>query len=370
MIRLELLGGLALSAALATACGDDARPSAPAASGGDAGTSGASSHSGSGASAGDTSTAGSAGEAAGGGGDGDGGGEAGNGGAPGGSGGSAGSAQGGEVASGGSGEVFPPIGPDPACPKGVAWATGTRLNISGAGDDELQSIAPNELTIAWKSGADFYIAERVHTNAEFGPALLVEGDSQYSAVSLHDDGLGLVAVKGLKVVELTRQPGEAFSDASSSEGAFSAFNTGINGDPSPDKELHDAVLGAGAQAFFYSQFSTGMEGAAPSEARLREGLWTSTGQSLGAHFGSDAAGNRRVPTGVSSDVLTLFYRDEVEGDFRAAWRVNDQQMFDHVEAVTVATGISAAAPNYTCGRLYYSAPGTEGIDIFVSERQQ
>jgi hypothetical protein len=76
---------------------------------------------------------------------------------------------------------------------------------------------------------------------------------------------------------------------------------------------------------------------------------------------------RRIPTGISYDSLTLFYRDEVQGDFRAAWRVNTQVAFDYSEVVDLANGVVAAAPGASCQRIYYSAPGASGLDLFVAE---
>lgn len=277
---------------------------------------------------------------------------------------------GGEVAAGGTGEIFPPVGPTPVCAKGAVWGAGTQLPFSGAGDQVLQAVSADELSIAWKSGDTFYVADRAQTSDAFGTALPVAGSDQYNAVTLSADGLRLVAVsKELRVLELMRQPGLPFDETQPGEGAFTKFNTAVLGDPSPGKVLEDAVLSADGASFFYSYFLMDVSGGTPGESRLSDGFFNLAGASLGVPLQSDAAGNRRIPTGLASDALTLFYRDEVEGDFRAAWRVNRDVPFDATEVVSPSAGTVAAAPNADCSTLYYSAPGTEGIDLFVSARQ-
>ena len=85
------------------------------------------------------------------------------------------------------------------------------------------------------------------------------------------------------------------------------------------------------------------------------------GSPLATSTGLAAQGTlRRRPTGISSDEQTLFVWDEVVGMERAAWIDQSTGAFD----VFVDLGTrSMAAPESTCSRLYYSAPGTESIRI-------
>ena len=101
------------------------------------------------------------------------------------------------------------------------------------------------------------------------------------------------------------------------------------------------------------------------ESHRAGGLWQFTGNNVGVLLNASGA-KRRIPTGLSSDLLTLFYKDEVSGDFRAAWRVNPNVQFLHAEALPLPVGTVAAAPNPDCSRIYYSAPGAAGIDLFVT----
>ncbi len=368
MTKLRLLSVLVVTAGVAGACADADRPSSPSGGSGTGGESGSSPVGGSGA-----THAGGAGDGASGGTGSAIGGEAGGGnlgGAAAGTGAGGESGMDGEVAAGGTGEIFPPVGPTPVCATGVLWGTGTRLALSGAGDQVLQAVTSDELSIAWKSADTFYVADRAQTGDPFGSPLPVASSDQYNAVTLSADGLRLVAVtKDLRVLEQARQPGMPFDEAQPGEGAFTKFNSAILGDPSPGKVLEDAVLSADGASFFYSYFLMDVSGAAPTESRLSDGSFNLAGLSLGAPLQGDADGNRRIPTGLASDTLTLFYRDDVEGDFRAAWRVNRDVPFEASEVVSPAAGTVAAAPNADCSMLYFSAPGTEGIDLFVSARQ-
>ncbi|MGC4091795.1 MAG: hypothetical protein QM756_28710 [Polyangiaceae bacterium] len=79
-----------------------------------------------------------------------------------------------------------------------------------------------------------------------------------------------------------------------------------------------------------------------------------------------SAGQFRRPNALSADARTLFYWDETSGEERAAFRPFVSVVFDHSAALG---NRSRATPNAACDRLYYSAPGTQGIDLFVEKRQ-
>lgn len=361
MTRAWLLGALVAGAFLAPACSDAERPSgAPDGSGG-----GGKAGGGPGGKAGSKNT--DAGESAGGsdGGAGDtGSGGAGEGGAEAGEGGSAGSSLGGAGP-----EPIPPVGDPPLCRHQPEFDAGTLLPLSGAGDDLLQAVTPDERIIAWKNGAAFFVAERADPEGAFGAPLEVIGGSQYEAVSLSADGLVLVAVtRELSVVEVFREPGQAFDAANADAGDFEEFNGTFAGIPGAGKVLTDAVLSADGSSFFYSHFlshhATG-ERATLYESLRTAGLWSGSSFDLGSLLYGNAS-QRRVPTGVSSDLLTLFYRDEVEGDFRAAWRINPQVPFEYSEVLEPGDGVQAAAPNSECSKLYFSAQGDDDLDLFVA----
>lgn len=279
--------------------------------------------------------------------------------------GSAGTA--GTTAVGGEGpEPFPPVGDPPLLPQAPTFGTATALAISGAGDDVFQAITPDELTIAWKNGNTFYVADRASTADPFGTPSEVTGSADYNAVSV-PDGQTLIAVrKDRSVVELVRDPGEPFADPSPA--AFEEFNNALLGVPGIDQVLTDAVMSAARESFFFSFYLNGETGSQTTvhESRRSGGYWAFVGNNVGNLLNASGA-KRRIPTGLSSDLLTLFYKDEVNGDFRAAWRVNPSVQFLHAEVLALGVGTVAAAPNADCTKIYFSATGAAGIDLFVSD---
>lgn len=358
MTKPRLFAALAVGTLLVAACSDSDHPG-----GAPVGTAGRS-----GAGSGGTSTSGSGGGSAG---ELVGGSESGS--TVGGEGGAGGGAPGGSggASVGGTGNPpEPPVGDPPICPPGATFATGSPLAISGAGDELLQAITPDETTIAWRSGDEFFVADRSGVEFPFDTPMLVPGSSDLQAVTLSADGLRLIGVgKDRRVIEMVRQSTLPFDDEHLSEGDFELFNAAIASDPTPGLVLLDAVVSTDAESFFYSYFLDGGVGSGPTlyESGRSGGFWTLASADLGALL-YRSEGQRRVPTGLSSDSLSLFYRDEVEGDFRVAWRVNTQVPFDHVEVLDIDADVEAAAPNRQCTRIYYSAPGEQGLDIFTSDR--
>jgi hypothetical protein len=267
----------------------------------------------------------------------------------GGDGGLAGNGSAGSNPVGGAGpDPQPPVGDPPLCAHGRVFAAGTQLPLSGAGDDLLQAITPDDLTLAWKNGDHFFVADWDGENGGFLPPHEVANSAQYLAVTLSPDGLQLIGVKhDLTLVEQTRGALEAFVDSTPQAGDFAEFNATRASIPLANQVLADVIVGWNDASLFFSHFTTGYAG---SRATVYESYE-----------------QRRIPTGVSADLLTLFYFDEVNGDFRAAWRVNTQVPFDYAEVLAVGTGVKAAAPTASCQRVYYSAPGTNGLDLFVAD---
>jgi hypothetical protein len=285
-------------------------------------------------------------------------------------GGGAGTGVAGSSTLGGAGtDPIPPEGDPPLCAHGRAFAAGTLLALSAAGDDVLQAVTPDELTLAWKNGEHFYVADWDGENGVFGAPVEVAGSAQYRSIALSSDGLQLIGIKhDLTVVEQTRSALQPFADAAPGAGDFQDFNLTRASIPVANQELGDAVLGPDDSSFFFSHYTTSYMGSNATlfESRRSGGVWNFTSSDLGKLLYADDQ-KRRIPTGISSDALTLFYVDQVEGDFRAAWRVNTQVAFDYSEVLNLADGVVAAAPGASCQRIYYSAPGANGLDLFVAE---
>jgi hypothetical protein len=274
-----------------------------------------------------------------------------------------------EAAGGAAPDPIPPEGDPPTCAHGLKFGAGVALAISATGDDLLQAITPDELTIAWKTGDQFYVADRDDVSLPFGTPLAVVGSAQYSAVALSPDGLQLVGIKqDLSIVEQTRGAGEAFSDAAPAAGDFQDFNTTRSSIPLSAQGLADPVVAADDASFFYSHFTSSDVGshATVFESHRSGAAWSFSSADLGKLLYADGL-KRRMPSGVSSDGLTLFYFDQVNDDFRAAWRVNLQVPFDYSEKLALGTGVRAAAPSSACARIYFSAQGAADLDLFVAE---
>jgi hypothetical protein len=276
----------------------------------------------------------------------------------------------GSSSQGGAGpDPIPPVGDPPLCAHGRAFGAGTLLPLSGIGDDVLQAITPDELTIAWKNGDQFFVSDWDGEHGVFAPPVAVAGGAQYRSVTLSPDGLQLIGIKqDLTVVEQTRSALQPFDDAEPTAGDFQSFNETRASIPVANQQLSDPVVSSDDSSFFFSHYTTSYQGkhATLFESRRASGAWSFSAPDLGELLYAEAE-KRRIPTGISYDSLTLFYRDEVRGDFRAAWRVNTQVAFDYAEVLDLGEGVVAAAPGASCRRIYYSAPGSNGLDLFVAE---
>ncbi len=262
----------------------------------------------------------------------------------------------------------PPVGDPPMCAQSAMYGAPEKLALSQTGDDLLEAITPDELTIAWKHGSDFFVADRAHATDGFGAPLQVTGGSAYTSVTLRVDGRQLLAVtKDLSIVQLTRQAGEAFNATSADPGDFTTFNATLSSIPVSGQVLNDAIASADEVSFFVSHYTKDATGSYASvlESRRTGATWPFPSADLGKVLYASGV-NRRVPTGISSDRLTLFYRDDVQGDFRAAWRINPDVHFKHSEVIPLGNGAQSAVPNGACSKIYFSAQGPADLDLFVS----
>jgi hypothetical protein len=272
----------------------------------------------------------------------------------------------------GSDAVVGPPPPASVCNMAAVWSTGTELSISTTSANELDSVTPDELSIAWTVGqgssAVIEYADRATPTDSFGaPQMLASGQFTADRVALSGDGLRLVVVdaggQGFSEMTRTSRDGGAGS-------TFGAATTGsyTNLDAvtlSPGQAYGDPVLSADDDVFFYSVYgATGQTVTIYRSARLLPGDAWPQGVALASSSGLDAQGSlRRRPTGLSSDEQTLFFWDEVTGTERAAWIDDKTGAFD--QFVDLGNR-SMAAPNAACTVLYYSALGGSNIDLYTS----
>jgi hypothetical protein len=260
-----------------------------------------------------------------------------------------------------------PPRPPAVCDPSAMLGTGTLIPLSSlSADDRLDSVTPDELSIAWTVGqggaATLEYADRTDTGSAFAaPQVLATGPFAIDRAALSFDGLRLVIVNadGQGFSELTRAsrmpPGNTFG--SPTTGTY----TNLAGALSAGKSYGDPVLGADDASFYYSVTeSTADGGATPTifrTARIRPGdTWPS-----GASLPSNSGPLQGRPTGISSDDATLFYTSA--GAEVAAWQNDSTGDFDTF--VNLSPRVSVA-PSFDCHRLYYSASGTTSLDLFVA----
>jgi hypothetical protein len=283
-------------------------------------------------------------------------------------GGSAGENLGGEAGSGGEAGTTDVTPPTPTvCPQKASWGAGARLALSTADDDVLGGVTPDELSLVFQSGERVWVADRSSVDDDFTqPLPVVESEGYFAQATLSPDGLTLVGVR----IDGT---------------GFGALTRAARGEPfegTPDELPFDALYGAPAASFSHGPFADPVFSADGAhllysaleldandsvtvyDARGAEGLWPWGSPVAGVLLYAEAGAFRR-PTALSSDQRTLFYWDEVAREARATWRRRLDEAFSGSESVGTRQN---AMPNRGCDRLYYTAPGSAGDDLFVSDR--
>lgn len=277
-------------------------------------------------------------------------------------------ADGGERGESGVDGSYTPPPTTAVCSPSVTWAAGALLSVSTPSDDGLDSITPDELSIAWTEGggstAAIEVSDRALGTDPFGaPQALPAGQFTADRVSLSPDGLRLVVVDadGQGFSELTRASRTASSPfGSPATGSY----VNLDGALPAGLSYGDPVLGADDTVFYYSLYGGSRTSTVFRTARLLPGDPWPAGAALATSTGLAAQGSlRRRPTGVSSDGDTLFVWDEITGTERAAWIDETTGAYDLFVDLGQRT---MAAPDQACDRLYYSAQGATSVDLFVA----
>ncbi|HTQ05470.1 MAG TPA: hypothetical protein VMI54_16520 [Polyangiaceae bacterium] len=268
----------------------------------------------------------------------------------------------------GSAEAGAPGGeerPVPVCSPRLRFGVGTELALSTPDDDLLQGVTPDELTLVFATGSHFYVADRDSADGDFGAPVEVAAGLDFAAVTVSADGLEIVGARTDGFFAVSRPArGEPFSD-SPDDADFLPFNAALEGNPTNDVVM-EPLLGAGDSLLVYSFVSPSNEGSRPTLfASEWLGQWSFGEALLGEERLWAQGQERRIATGLSSDGLTLFYRDEIAGEFRGAFRPTLGDAFD---AFVSLGDLASAAPDGPCARLYYSAASNAGgLDLFVAD---
>ncbi|HEY2406399.1 MAG TPA: hypothetical protein VGI10_10375 [Polyangiaceae bacterium] len=268
--------------------------------------------------------------------------------------------------SGGSGGNLPTL-----CGKTLQASGATELTISSASDDSFGGISSDERAIAWTTVANgtvtlWYADRASETSAFDAPKSLVIAAAA-DQVSISSDGLQIAFVDAdrLGFSELTRGGvGDTFASAGS--GDFAAFAAATAMLPAGES-YGDPLLVSNGDLFYYSRFGAGRTQTLFLTSRFSSfDPWLPGGQATLPAAVQGSGANRFHPSGVSGDGYTLFgWSDATNSEL--ALSLNQQ-----TSAFDTYTDLGArrnAAPNQDCTRLYYSAPGTGGMDLFVASVQ-
>ncbi len=258
--------------------------------------------------------------------------------------------------------------PGAICPPGDAWNTGAVVDeVSSPSGEIIASVTPDETSLAWvepaAGAAIIHYVDRGDLSMAFGfPQDLAGADlDPIHGIALSQDGLRLVTVRagGLGFVEYSRvYRGDPFIKPTSAP--YQSINALAM--QQPGLTFADPVLSANDEVFIYSQFA-GITGPTLFESQ-RSGLdpWP-VGASLTGKLLTMVDGKRRRPTGLSSDLRSLFYHDDVSGQLRVAFRTESTGQF--TSAFDINAGISGQ-PNNSCTRLYYTGEKDGKTRVWVT----
>jgi hypothetical protein len=229
---------------------------------------------------------------------------------------------------------------------------------SGGADDLFGAITPDELTIAWMSvtAPDYkiYYADRDSPSEPFLAAKPLVASGDYYAndrIAMSPDGLRIVFVrsdrKGLGEFVRTVRKNPFFEEPT--DAAFAGIN-GLGAMLPANEYLGDPVVAPDDLTFFFSRYGGGITHTVYESRRNGPVTWP-LGTPHPESSLSVVDGQRRYPTGISSDLRTLFYFDEPTGKEHMAVRATVADDFDRFIGLGAQSG---AQPNLACNVLYFS----------------
>ena len=165
-----------------------------------------------------------------------------------------------------------------------------------------------------------------------------------------DDGLAAVAKQGCADGHHALVQREAFGHGDAVADHFAQANVEQAG---ASAVVDDPVLSKDDKHLYFSFFRDGAT--TTLRASVRNDVkdnWTFGSPISQPELDPTQTGKLRHPTGISADLLTLFYWDEADGAEHAAFRTAEGNAF------TIFVGMGQAAAGQvdaTCKRLYYQA---------------
>jgi hypothetical protein len=223
-------------------------------------------------------------------------------------------------------------------------------------------------------------ADRANATDPFGAPQTLTAGIALDRVALSPDGLTMIVVETSRnsLAQTTRgSRGSAFSSTLDLAPYASLDPLSQEGDAgtSPTHGLFaDPMLSEDGQFLYYSQ--TGVFTLTMHESYRKTGDTSPWGQGrnlLESQLSApDTSGVHMIPTGMSSDDLTLFYWDGVAKTEKAAFRDNATKNNTFKQFLTLGPTFRNAAPVGSCGRIYFcdgpaNDAGGADLDLFFAD---
>ena len=269
----------------------------------------------------------------------------------------------------------------PKCNITMQWQAGTKLSLSTGQPDLFGAITSDELTIAWMTAAGSVLyADRAKATDAFGAPQTLTAGIALDRVALSPDGLTMIVVPTNRntLAQTTRgSRGSAFSSTLDLKPFASLDPLSQEGDAgtTPSHGLFaDPMLSEDGQFLYYSQ--TGVFTLTMCESYRKTGDTSPWGQGRNLQESQftapDTSGVRMIPTGMSSDDLTLFFWDGVAKTEKVAFRDNALTNNTYKQFLTLGPTFRNAAPVGSCGRIYFcdgppSGDGGTDLDLFYAD---
>jgi hypothetical protein len=269
----------------------------------------------------------------------------------------------------------------PTCNVTMQWQAGTKVSLSTTQPDLFGAITPDELTIAWMTAAGKVLyADRAKATDAFGAPQTLTAGIALDRVALSPDGLTMIVVPTNRntLAQTTRgSRGSVFSstlDLAPFASLDPLSQEGDAGTTPSHGSFADPMLSEDGQFLYYSQ--TGIFTLTMCESYRKTGDTSPWGQGRNLQEAQlsapDTSGVHMIPTGMSSDGLTLFFWDGVAKTERAAFRDNALTNNTYKQFLTLGATYRNAAPVGSCGRIYFcdgpgSGDGGADLDLFFAD---
>jgi hypothetical protein len=237
------------------------------------------------------------------------------------------------------------------CEPGASWSAGEPVAVMADGSDPFIAITPDELTLLFlhvTSVGEAMIADRADATDDFGTPVPVGIEG---VVGVSPDGLRVLVRAFDGTLQEAARAGAGEEFGAPAEGAFNLINAAALADGS---SLTAPVIAPDDHTLYYLAVPPdGTDYPLHVSTRTGAGAWP-VGTAVEACELRSFEGFNPVPTGVSSDGLTLFFWDSFYAVARAAFRDDAGGPFVWFDDLG---SLVSAQSNAACNRLYYSADG-------------